>query len=102
MDYANDRSEYREESSGCRVITIGSVSYSEYAPLEDGLPAGKRWVTFGAEATDSEALFEQSLEPVTSDGDVNSEGGMTSYSVSFSTSGSDAGRVPRLPAGELR
>jgi hypothetical protein len=81
VDYATGRSEYRDESSGCRVITIGSVSYSEYAPLEDGLPAGKRWVTFVAEATDSEALFEQSLEPVTS------EGGMIEYSVAFSTSG---------------
>ena len=29
VDYANDRSEYRDESTGCRSILIGDVSYYE-------------------------------------------------------------------------
>jgi hypothetical protein len=82
VDYANDRSEYREESSGCRSIMIGDVSYDEFAPLEDGLPAGKRWVEFRGEALDSEALYEQSQEQATSD---DGEEGINahSYSIAF-------------------
>jgi hypothetical protein len=90
VDYVNDRSEYREESTGCRAITIGDVSYSEYAPLEGGIPSGKRWVKFEAEAADSEALFEQSQEPTTSEGG----GGWHSYSVSFGFS------MPEIGPGE--
>ena len=41
------------------VDHIGSVSYSEYAPLEDGLPAGKRWVTFESDVADTEALLSR-------------------------------------------
>ena len=61
VDYANDRSEDREQASGCRTITIGEISYSELPPGERG-PVGKRWVKSGGEAIDSEALFEQSHE----------------------------------------
>ena len=62
VDYANDRSEYRDESTGCREIMIGDVYYSEYAPQEGDLPAGKRWLKSRSEDYDTEALYEQSLE----------------------------------------
>ena len=70
VDYAADRREDREESSGCRTITIGDVSYGELP--DEGFPAGKHWVQSSGEAVDSEAVFEQSQQQTT-----DGEGGMT-------------------------
>jgi hypothetical protein len=81
IDYVNDRSEYREESSGCRTIMIGDTTYGEL-PRDRGFPPGKRWVKFGGEdEADSEALLEQSQTQ-----SVDEEGGISTYSISFATS----------------
>jgi hypothetical protein len=81
IDYVNDRSEYREESSGCRTIVIGDATYGEL-PRDRGFPPGKRWVKFGGEdEADSEALLEQSQTQ-----SVDEEGGISTYSISFATS----------------
>jgi hypothetical protein len=78
IDYANDRSEYRDESSGCRTIVIGDVMYSEL-PADEGLPAGKRWVDYsGEDDFDSEALFEQYQQQ-----NADDEGGMSSSHIIF-------------------
>jgi hypothetical protein len=81
IDYATDRSEYREESSGCRTIVIGDVSYGE-VPADAGFPPGKRWVKSGGEDDDAgEAPLEQSRTDT-----VESSGGMSTYTISFATS----------------
>jgi hypothetical protein len=81
IDYADDRSEYREESSGCRTIVIGEVMYSEL-PANEGFPAGKRWVDYrGEDDFDSEAAFEQSQQQ-----NADEEGGMTSSIMMFGIS----------------
>lgn len=73
IDYANDRSEHREESSGCRTIVIGDVMYSELS-ADEGPPAGKRWVEYrGEDDFDSEAHFEQyQQQNADEDGDISS------------------------------
>jgi hypothetical protein len=82
IDYANDRSKYREESTGCRTIVLGAVSYGEL-PSNETLPAGKRWVEYGGEGDDdldSEARFEQSQQQNTDE-----EGGWSSYAILIGT-----------------
>jgi hypothetical protein len=80
IDYANDRSEHREESSGCRTIVIGDITYSEL-PADEGLPAGKRWVQYGGEDDfDSEAFFEQSQQQ-----NADDDGEMSSSMIIFGT-----------------
>jgi hypothetical protein len=81
IDYVNDRSEYREESSGCRTIVIGDATYGEL-PRDGGFPPGKRWVKFGGEDdAHSDALSEQSQTQ-----SVEEEGGISVYSISLATS----------------
>lgn len=78
IDHLNGRSEHREVSSGCRTIVIGDVTYDEL-PLNEGLPAGKRWVQYGGDDDfDSEALFEQS-QRVNDDDEL----GLSSYAIYF-------------------
>ena len=73
VDYVRNRRLDREESSGCRTITIGDLTYSELAAGE-GFPAGKHWAESGSEAVDDEALFERSQKQSTDE-----EGGMTTH-----------------------
>jgi len=80
IDYANDRSEHREESSGCRTIVIGDVMYGELS-ADEGPPAGKRWVEYGGEDDfDSEALFEQYQQR-----NADEEDDISSYRIIFGT-----------------
>jgi hypothetical protein len=81
IDYVNDRSEYREETSGCRTIVIGDTTYGEL-PADEGFPPDKRWVkSRGKEDTDGEAPSEES-QPQS----LDVEGGISTYSISFAPS----------------
>ena len=72
-DFANDRRSSVDEETGFRWIVIGGVFYSEFPP-GDGMPMGKRWVSSGGSAleTDGEKLFEQSRARTSDDGSMTS------------------------------
>ena len=58
IDYVRDRGSSVEPMTGCRSISIGSITYTE-VPRNAALPEGKRWVKSSWDAAGSEAAFEE-------------------------------------------
>jgi hypothetical protein len=79
VDYVRDRRQDQEESSGCRTITIGDVTYGELRS-DEGFPAGKRWVKSGGE-TIGYVVREQSQEQTTSTNDISTSTSVVGYSM---------------------
>ena len=66
VDFARNRSSYVDSTTGCNMIAIGDVTYTE-VPRAAGMPDGKRWVKYNQQedgsSADLEAEFEKTQQP---------------------------------------